>query len=133
MRTGIDLVDVTRLDSLNENVRKRFLKRVFTPLELEQTREKNERLAGRFAAKEAVAKALGTGIGLVSFQEIEVRLLKDGQPVLNLSGKARVLADELGLKEWEVSITHTPLYAMAVVIGSGEDLNQNNNEREKNR
>jgi holo-[acyl-carrier protein] synthase len=130
LRTGIDLVDVVRLSSLNKKVRKRFLTRVFTPLELAQTAEADERLAGRFAAKEAAAKALGTGIGPVSFQEIEVMLVEDGRPVLKLNGKALELAEKLGLQDWAVSITHTPLYAMAIVIGSGEEIKINNDERE---
>ena len=121
LRTGIDLVEVARLNTLNESVHKRFLKRVFTPLELQQTAEEDQRLAGRFAAKEAAAKALGTGIGPVSFQEIEVGLSENGQPYLNLSGRAREFADKLGLRDWVVSITYTPVYAMAVVIGSGPD------------
>jgi holo-[acyl-carrier protein] synthase len=101
-------------------IRERFLARVFTPQELEDARDSSLHLAGRFAAKEAVAKALGCGIGPVSWQEIEIRRGQAGEPVLVLYGKARQMADDLGLTTWSVSISHTKEYALAMAVACGE-------------
>ncbi|MGB9801236.1 MAG: holo-ACP synthase [Thermanaerothrix sp.] len=73
LQCGVDLVEIQRLERLDPQIRQRFLRRVFTPLELEEANEDLAVLAGRFAVKEAVAKALGCGIGPISWQEIEVR------------------------------------------------------------
>ncbi len=73
LRSGIDLIEIARLEGIRPEIRERFLRRVFTIQELEDARDSNLHLAGRFAAKEAVAKALGCGIGPVSWQEIEIR------------------------------------------------------------
>jgi holo-[acyl-carrier protein] synthase len=119
LRSGIDLVEVKRLGLLQEAIRSRFLERVFTPAELEYARNSDLHLAGRFAAKEAVAKALGTGIGPVSWQEIEILNDPGGEPVLYLYGSAKIKADEMGLEQWSVSISHTTDYAVAVAVASG--------------
>jgi holo-[acyl-carrier protein] synthase len=116
LRSGIDLVEISRLEGLQAGVRKRFLERVYTPAELEITGDSDQRLAGRFAAKEAVAKALGCGIGPVSWQEIEILQEPSGEPLLVLHGSAQKLADELGLANWSVSISHSALYAVAVAV-----------------
>lgn len=76
-------------------------------------------LAARFAAKEAVAKALGTGIGPVSWREIEIRRGSARQPVLLLHGAAAQLAAELGLTEWSISLSHSQETAVAVAIAAG--------------
>jgi holo-[acyl-carrier protein] synthase len=73
-------------------------------------------LAGRFAAKEAVVKALGCGIGPVSWKEIEIRRGEQGQPVLKLHGNACQIAEEQGLETWSISISHTREHAVAVVV-----------------
>lgn len=117
LRTGIDLVELSRLEDLDPAVRERFLARVFTPRELQETQGQLHRLAGRFAAKEAAAKALGCGIGPVGWQEIEIRSGGQGEPSLALNGEAARLAAELGLHEWSVSITHSRTHAAAVVVG----------------
>lgn len=117
LRTGIDLVELSRLEDLDPSVRQRFLARVFTPRELEETQGQLHRLAGRFAAKEAVAKALGCGIGPIGWQEIEIHSGAQGEPGLVLSGEAARIASELGLNEWSVSITHSRTHAAAVVVG----------------
>ena len=79
-----------------------------------------ESLAARFAAKEAVAKALGTGIGAVSFQEIEILRDENRAPVLYLHGAAQELAEKLGLETWSISISHTETHAIAMVVAIGE-------------
>ncbi|MCJ7623076.1 MAG: holo-ACP synthase [Anaerolineaceae bacterium] len=121
LRNGVDLVEVHRLAELKPGIRERFLKRVFTPLELLEADDSNQRLAGRFAVKEAVAKALGCGIGPISWQDIEVQNGPTGEPVLNLQGNARTLASSQGLEIWSISISHTKDYAVAMVVALGVD------------
>ena len=116
MRTGLDLIEIDRLEQLDPSIRRRFLARVFTPAELAQAGDSNPSLAGRFAAKEAVAKALGTGIGVVHWQHIEILTLASGEPQVHLHGAARLLASDLKLTEWSLSITHTRNLAAAFVV-----------------
>lgn len=116
LATGIDLVEIERIEQSVSRYGQRFLERIFTPLELAQANGRPASLAARFAAKEAVAKALGTGIGAVTWQEIEVRKTEAGKPELALSGCAARLAAEQGLSGWSVSISHTRTCAVAVVI-----------------
>jgi holo-[acyl-carrier protein] synthase len=119
LRTGIDLIEISRLEELNPSIRQRFLERVFTPLELQQIGTSIPSLTGRFAAKEAVAKALGTGIGAISWQEIEIIRGPEGEPNLTLSGHALEIARELGLETWSISITHNRTTAAAVAVAIG--------------
>lgn len=123
LRTGIDLIEIERITDALQRYGMRFLQRVFTPAELSECNGDFSRyvpsLAARFAAKEAVAKALGTGIGAVTWQEIEILHECSGQPLLQLSGEARRLADELGLTTWSLSLSHTHLHAVAMVVAEG--------------
>jgi holo-[acyl-carrier protein] synthase len=121
LRTGIDLIEIRRLETLDPAIRARFLRRVFTKLELEDSQDRDASLAGRFAAKEAVAKALGCGIGRVAWQEIEIRRGEHGEPVLELHGAARQAADEQGLDTWSISISHSRTYAVAVAVAQRGD------------
>jgi holo-[acyl-carrier protein] synthase len=121
LRSGIDLVEVERLERLDAAVRERFLQRVFTPLELDETQRDWVSLAGRFAAKEAVAKALGCGIGPVAWQEIEIFRGSNGEPLLRLHGKAAERAAALGLQQWSLSISHTRTLAIAMAVAVGTD------------
>jgi len=118
LECGVDLVEIHRFTTLDPAIRKRFIRRVFTPAEIELCGDRDQHLAGRFAVKEAVAKALGTGIGPISWQEIET-LADDSQaPILYLHGQAQTTAVELGLGMWTVSITHTRELAMAFVVAA---------------
>lgn len=119
LRCGIDLVENKRIAEGIERLGERFLKRFFTPGERADCEENPVRLAARFAGKEAVAKALGTGIGDVSWQEIEIRCGERGRPVLHLHGAAARIAAEMGLTEWDISLTHTAEYASAVAVATG--------------
>lgn len=119
LRTGIDLLDIDRLNSLAPAIRSRFMKRVFTDRELAQAKDAIASLAGLFCAKEAVSKALGCGIGAISWQEIEILSDTRGAPWVTLSGKAARLAEEMGLSTWSVSITHTRQVAAATVTAIG--------------
>jgi len=115
--TGVDLVEVQRFNDLSPSIRGRFFERVFTSVERQAIGDHLERAAGYFAAKEALAKALGCGIGPIKWQEIEV--IKDdlGKPHAKLSGKALAISHEKGITEWSLSISHSRQNAIAMVIG----------------
>ncbi len=119
LRTGIDILEIGRLVEALDRHGRRFLERVFSARELAEVEGKPASLAARFAGKEAVSKALGTGIGEVGWQEIEILRGPKGEPVLYLTGKARQLADEMGLQNWAISLSHSRLYAVAVAVASG--------------
>jgi holo-[acyl-carrier protein] synthase len=114
--TGIDLIEIARVEHAVQRHGERFLQRVFTPAELVEAGGSPASLAARFAAKEAVAKALGTGIGAVGWLEIEVLRPCDQPPTLHLSGAAARRAAELGLTDWAVSLSHTRELAIASVV-----------------
>ncbi|MDD1749403.1 MAG: holo-ACP synthase [Methanothrix sp.] len=121
LRTGIDLVEIERLSGLRLEIRQRFLERVFTPRELEQAGGSDASLAGRFAVKEAVAKVLGTGIGVLGWKQIEVERGPQGNPVLHLYGNAQAEAEKQGLTTWSISISHTRTCAVAVAVAFAQD------------
>jgi len=120
LATGVDLVEIERIQETIERYGERFLERIYTPQELSKVGKNTASLAARFAAKEAVAKALGTGIGAVRWQEIEVLQGPDREPLLRLHGAARQRADALGLNTWSVSLSHTSTHAIAMVVATGE-------------
>ncbi len=117
---GIDLMETARLERALAERGDRFERRVFTPVELDQCRDRRDRLqalAARFAAKEACMKALGTGWSKgLGFRQIEVVRGEGGKPSLRLSGAAARRAEELGVVTIEVSLTHQPTMAAAVVV-----------------
>ena len=125
---GVDLVDCNRLQSVLDRHGEGFLKRVFTPHELEYCLGKKrqiEHLAGRFAAKEAVLKVLGTGwAGGVNWTDIEVRRISSGQPSVHLTGRCREIADKLGVRTILVSISHIDTHAIASAIGTDQEPGQ---------
>ena len=116
LAVGADLVEVRRIALLVARYGERFTARVFTPGELAACGGRAESLAARWAAKEAVAKALGTGIGAVAWQEIEVVSGEGGCPGLRLHGRARLTADERGLTRWALSLAHDGGMALAFVV-----------------
>jgi holo-[acyl-carrier protein] synthase len=117
---GTDLTEIARIEKSMTRFGERFLERVYTPSEIaycSRKRSSGESFAARFAAKEAGAKALGTGISRgVSWQEFEVRREPSGKPTLHLSGRAAELAERLGVTRISLSLTHAREMAMAVVI-----------------
>ncbi|MBN1317155.1 MAG: holo-ACP synthase [Anaerolineales bacterium] len=119
IRVGVDLVEVDRIESLLERYGDRFARRIFTDREFRDSCRQPERLAARFAAKEAVSKALGTGIGSMSWRHVEVVHDEKGMPNLILSGAAADIASGLGLVEWAISLSHTQKQAIAFVVGTG--------------
>jgi holo-[acyl-carrier protein] synthase len=110
------MVEISRIGAVLERHGDRFLRRIYTPAELAYANQRPAALASRWAAKEAVAKALGTGIGSVSFQEIEVICDARGKPELHLHGNAARLAARLHLSQFALSLTHATDYAMAFVV-----------------
>lgn len=123
--TGIDIVEIERIAKSIERYGDRFLEKVFTAAEIAFCRRRKnfaESFAARFAAKEAGAKALGTGIQHgVTWKELEVRRLPGQRPTLHLTGRAREIADRLGVTHVSLSLTHTATLAMASVhLETGE-------------
>jgi len=114
--SGIDLVEISRFRQLNPVIREKFFERVFTKDERDYIAESFQRAAGMFAAKEAVAKALGCGIGPVSWQEIQIIHNSDKQPEVVLRGNAEEKARSLNIELWSISITHTKDTAAAIAV-----------------
>lgn len=119
LRTGVDLIDISRIGDAIERHGERFISRVFTEVEQRDCNGRIPSLAARFAAKEAASKALGCGIGDVSWLDIEVRSDENKSPYLVLHGEGERLAKELGLANWAVSLSHTENQAIAFVVASG--------------
>lgn len=120
---GVDIAEIDRVQAVIERRGQAFLKRLFTPAEIaycERHRNKFERYAGRFAAKEAAMKALGTGWrNGVRWLDIEVTRSSTGKPILQLKGRAREVADRLEVKRISLTITHSGNTALAQVIFEG--------------
>ena len=118
LAVGTDLVKIARIGELVSRYGERFLDRVYTAGEQRDSAGRAASLAARWAAKEATAKALGTGIGAVSWLEIEVVSDEAGRPTLRLHGQARAIAASLCLERWAMSLTHEAGLALAFVVGT---------------
>src|SRR4030042_299935 len=105
LTNGVDIIEISRIRKMVERWGKRFLDRIYTDTELRICKGRPDRLASRFAGKEAVMKALGTGARGISWREIEIASESSGQPVVNLYGKARAKAESLGLNELAISLS----------------------------
>ncbi len=119
LTTGIDLVEVERIEGAIARFGERFLTRVFTTGELEYCRGRPLELAARFAAKEAASKALGVGVQHqegICWQEMQVVSDVRGKPSLKLTGRAAQRAAELGLRTFALSLSHTHQHAIALVV-----------------
>jgi holo-[acyl-carrier protein] synthase len=116
LRTGVDLIEIDRIATMVSRHGAHFLERVYTQTELELCNRRTESLAGRYAAKEAVAKALGSGIGEISWQEIEILEDELNAPVIKLHGTAASRAERLDLSNWSVSISHSHSHAISVAV-----------------
>ena len=118
---GVDAVDVIRFRQVMAR-RPGILRRLFTETErayAERSGDPGPRLAVRFAAKEAVLKALGVGVGAAGFRDVEVVRGDRGEPHLALSGRAAALSASRGVRRWHVSLTHTDTLAVASVVAEG--------------
>jgi holo-[acyl-carrier protein] synthase len=120
--TGVDLVAIPRFHAVLDRHGDRFRARIYTPLELQLCRDRVPELAARFAAKEAVSKALGVGIfapGGIGWRDVEVLSDRRGRPLLYLYGPAQARANALGLTEWAISLSHERDVAIAFVVAGG--------------
>ena len=117
---GIDLVDFPRIEEMIQQHGEHFIKRVFTAAEqayADKNMNRVEKYAGRFAAKEAVLKLIGTGWrGKIAWTDIEVINNSSGQPQVALDGEVKKIADKLGISQISISITHTANFAIASAV-----------------
>jgi holo-[acyl-carrier protein] synthase len=121
LTTGVDLIEIARVERALERHGERFLERVFTPAEVIYCRARPAELAARFAAKEAVAKALGVGVRMMArdgIRWLEAEIVGDhlGKPLVRLHGSAARRAEELGLTQWAISLSHSEKHAIAFVV-----------------
>jgi holo-[acyl-carrier protein] synthase len=113
---GVDIIEIARVERVISRWQDSFLKRIYTGAELESCSNTSS-LAARFAAKEAVMKALGTGARGVHWRDIEILTNGDGAPLIRLHGRAHERSKEIGIAEFCVTISHSREYAVAFVIG----------------
>ena len=120
--TGVDIIELDRISVVMKRWGKRFLHRIYTWDEQTYCRGRIPQLAGRFAAKEAVMKALGTGIRGVGWKEIEILRQRGKRPTIHLNGRAKRFATNNGYSDLSISISHSRDYAVAFVIGEKTTL-----------
>ena len=130
---GIDLVDIAEMRRWIDDPRDPLIPRCFVQVELDEIGDgpdRVERLAGRFAAKEAVLKALGTGFGAgVAFSDVVIHRAAGAPPQIRLTGGAAKAAVDLGIIEWRLSISHAGAMAMASAIAIGDSLHGDRSDR----
>jgi holo-[acyl-carrier protein] synthase len=118
LSVGVDVIETERIARAVQRWGDHFLSHVYTRDELSHCRNHVPELAVRFAAKEAVSKALGTGLRGVSWREMEILADSRGKPLVQLHGRAKRRAKELGLHEFAISLSHSRRYAVAFVVAS---------------
>ncbi|MDA1188262.1 MAG: holo-ACP synthase [Chloroflexi bacterium] len=121
--TGVDIIEIERVRGVAERYGDRFFQRIYTPGEQAYCRGRAPQLASRFAAKEAVMKALGTGIRGVPWKDIEVVRFMGRAPFVRLHNKAKIKAEQLGITEISVSLSHSRDFAVAFVVAESEKPN----------
>jgi holo-[acyl-carrier protein] synthase len=122
LAAGVDAIEIHRVQEVLDHHGDRFLRRVYTEFEIAYCRGRIRELAVRFAAKEAMMKALGTGIRGVGWREIEILADRRGKPLVYLHGRARKRAEAIGLGQPEVSLTHSEDMALAFIVAPCEPL-----------
>ncbi len=120
LSVGVDIVEIDRIAHAVERWGARFLGHVYTPDEVAFCRGYAPALAARFAAKEAVSKALGTGLSGIAWREMEIYADPRGKPHVRLHGRAAARAQALGLAEFALSLSHAREYAVAMVVASSQ-------------
>jgi holo-[acyl-carrier protein] synthase len=126
--TGVDIIEISRIEAALNKFGDRFLQRVYTPLEAAFCRGRTSELAARFAAKEAVMKALGTGAKGVAWREIEILPNHRGKPLVYLHGRAQARAERIALSGIDISMSHSRELAVAFVVGVSHDLQRDREE-----
>ena len=119
LTTGVDIVEIPRIEQAIARRGERFLQRIYTKAELAIYRGRVSELAVRFAGKEATMKALGTGVRGIGWREIEIIPNRRGKPIVMLYGRAKARAKLLGIQEIAISLSHSKEYAVASVVGAG--------------
>ena len=115
--TGVDIVEIDRVARVTKEYGKRFIERNYTYEERLYCRGRAPQLASRFAAKEAVMKALGTGTRGVGWKDIEIRRRRGSAPFIKLHGRANMRAEQIGVQDIALSLSHSEKYAVASVVG----------------
>ena len=115
--TGVDIIEIHRVKRVADRFGTRFFQRIYTDREIAYCRGRAPQLASRFAAKEAVMKALGTGIRGVRWTDIEVVRARGQAPTIRLQGTAQARAERLGIEYLSVALSHSEKYAVAFVVG----------------
>ena len=115
INVGIDIIEIKRIQNVKLRYPNRFLKKIFTENEIIYCRNRSPQLAARFAAKEAMMKALGTGIRGVGWKDVEVIRYRGQAPQIKLSGRGKKVGERIGLKNTSLSISHSREYAVACV------------------
>ena len=121
---GVDMIEIDRVARVLQRHPRRFLERVYTPEEIAFCRGRVPELAARFAAKEAMMKALGTGARSVAWRDIEILPDRRGKPLIYLYGGAAERAEAIGLDAMDISLSHLDSFAIAAVVGSQERREQ---------
>lgn len=119
LSVGVDLIELARMERALSHARARFMQRIYTPAEQALCKDNLPELAVRFAGKEAISKALGTGLVGVAWTEMEILTDFRGKPLVTLYGRAALRAQELGLTQWAISLSHSDHYAIAMVVAQG--------------
>ena len=118
LAVGVDIIEIQRIEQAIANWKNAFLERIYTRTELEHCQNRISSLAARFAGKEAVMKTLGTGAAGINWRDIEILANGNGAPLINLYGKAKDKAGEIGITELAISLSHSDQYAIAFVVGN---------------
>ncbi len=118
LAVGVDIIEIQRIEQAIASWNNAFLERIYTRPELEYCQNRTTSLAARFAGKEAVMKTLGTGAVGINWRDIEILANGDGTPLINLYGKAKDKAREIGITELAISLSHSKQYAVAFVVGN---------------
>ncbi len=119
--TGIDIIEIARVAGVRDRYPRRFLEKVYTAAEQRYARNRSPQLASRFAAKEAVMKALGTGVRGVPWRSVEVMRKRGGPPEAVLHGNAKERADKMGITRIALSLSHSKEFAVASVAMEARD------------
>lgn len=120
MVTGVDIVQISRIEKIMTRKSDSFINRIFTKGEIEYIKRKGKNtntIAGLYASKEAISKAIGTGIGQIGWHDMEISHDDSGKPIVNISPNKESLLIDLGINKFDLSISHDGDYAIAFIIG----------------
>ncbi len=120
---GVDIIEIARIRKISEKYGKRFLKRIYTEGEIGYCRGRAPQLASRFAAKEAVMKALGTGVIGIRWKDVEIIRKGGSRPLVKLHGTALHRAQTMQIQQLSISLSHSDEHAIAFVIGESQTMN----------